>query len=81
MSWQKFQDIDVATLVELRGDAKTALKRVLLTGQSHSVSGRTFTQANLKDLTELIGELETAIAVKQGRAQTRQLTNFNLSRR
>jgi hypothetical protein len=80
MGASNFVNLPTATLIELRDAAVQAQLRIMETGQSHTVSGRTFTQASLNDLSNYIGELNAAIAIKQRKTTNRTLTNFNVRR-
>lgn len=80
MSAKNFTGLDIGTLYEMRGEAANAIRVITTTGQSHTLSGRTFTQANLSDLSKLLGDINGAIALKSGRGRTMTLANYNLPR-
>ena len=53
-------------LLTIKTQLMQALSAVLIAGQSYSVAGKSFTKADLKVLSEMLGSVNAAIAVKQG---------------
>ena len=60
------KDLPLATLTALQTQATQALTDILLSGQAHTIMGRSFTQANIESLEGLIAEINAAISFASG---------------
>lgn len=67
-----FFGLDAATLATLKADYVTCLQAIAVAGQSYSISGRTFTRANLQEVSQLLAEVQAAI----DRASGTRITHF-----
>lgn len=65
-----FFDLDVPTLQSLLATYKTAMTQVVTGGQSYSISGRSFTRANIQDLAAMIREIQQALNRANGTRPT-----------
>jgi hypothetical protein len=65
-----FFDLDVQTLTTLLSAYKTALTQIATAGQSYSISGRTFTRANIAEVSATIRELQQALNRANGTRPT-----------
>lgn len=72
-----FFGLDAATLATLKADYVTCLSAIAVAGQSYSISGRTFTRANLKEVAQLLAEVQAAIDRAAGTRVTAAYANFN----
>lgn len=66
-------------LNDLRAKYKDALIRIAEVGISHTISGRTFTAANLPDIERILENISDELASRSGRMHTRTRVNFNRS--
>ena len=56
-----FFGLDVATLTTLKTNYLNALTGISTAGQSYSISGRSFSRANIGEVTAIIREIQQAI--------------------
>lgn len=61
-----FIHLDVDTLTEMQADWKACLKAISVGHQSYSIAGRSFTRANLPEVSKMVSEISYALKVKQG---------------
>jgi hypothetical protein len=61
-----FIGLPLTTLTSLRDKYITCLEAIAVAGSSYSISGRTFTRANLSDVRDTIAELTLAIQQATG---------------
>ena len=61
MSLAAFVHLDVSTLQTMQSEYTTAISAVAAAGQSYSISGRSFTRANLPELTKTLADINRAI--------------------
>jgi hypothetical protein len=61
-----FIHLDSATLSELKTDYVAALKAIAVGNQSYSIAGRTFTRANLREVSDTLAEIAYAVQLKSG---------------
>lgn len=64
-----FVNIDAATLATMQADWLACLHSVAIGNQSYSIAGRSFTRANLKEVSETLGEISYALQLKSGNLQ------------
>lgn len=62
----QFFGLPYATLTLLMTQYQQVLTDIAVAGQSHAITGRTFTQANIKDVNDTIQELQAAINRSNG---------------
>lgn len=62
----QFFGFPYATLQSLMSAFTQALTDIAVSGQSHSITGRTFTLANLPEIRRTIAELQAAMNQSQG---------------
>lgn len=67
-----FFGLDSATLATLKTNYVACLNAIAVAGQSYSISGRTFTRANLKEVSAMLAEVQAAI----DRAAGTRITHF-----
>ena len=73
-----FVGLSLADLQDLQTSFKTCLKSIAVAGQSYSISGRQFTRADLKEVANLLSEVNQAIAALSPSSRvTRTYPNFN----
>jgi hypothetical protein len=63
MAQGKFVGIPVATLTSLRDKYITCLEAIAVAGASYSIAGRTFSRANLAEVSDTLAELNYAILI------------------
>jgi len=61
-----FVGLPLATLTSLRDKYVTCLEAIAVAGASYSIAGRSFSRANLKEVTDTIAELNLAIRKASG---------------
>jgi hypothetical protein len=61
-----FFGLPIATLQELHTDFIACLKTIAVAGASYSIAGRSFTRANLAEVSQTIKELQAAIDSANG---------------
>ncbi len=74
-----FYGLDLATLTQLKTDYVTCLSAIAVAGQSYSISGRTFTRANLAEVSQLVAEVQAAIERLNGTRVTQIYPRFGTS--
>ncbi len=72
----KFYGLPVATLTAMMTNFTNALTAVATTGQSYSIAGRTFTRANLTELSNIIAEIQAALNRANGTANNQTYPQF-----
>lgn len=72
-----FFGLDAATLATLKTNYVACLQAIAVAGQSYSISGRTFTRANLKEVSQMLAEVQAAIDRAAGNRTTSFYPNFN----
>ena len=72
-----FFSLDAATLATLKTNYVACLTAIAVAGQSYSISGRTFTRANLAEVTKTISEIQAAIDRASGTRSTQTYPNFS----
>jgi hypothetical protein len=63
MASGSFVGLPLATLTSLRDKYVTCLEAIAVAGASYSIAGRSFSRANLGEVTNTIAELNLAIRV------------------
>lgn len=71
-----FFGLDAATLATLKTNYLACLNAIAVAGQSYSISGRTFTRADLKEVSQLLAEAQAAIDRLNGTRVTQVYPNF-----
>jgi hypothetical protein len=61
-----FIHLDLATLQEMQTEWKACLTAIATAHQSYSIAGRSFTRADLKQVSEMVSEIAYAIQAKSG---------------
>jgi len=74
-----FFGLDLASLTALKTNYLTCLNAIAVAGQSYSISGRTFTRANLAEVSQLLAETQTAIERLNGTRATQVYPRFGTS--
>lgn len=62
----KFVALDVATLTTMQAEWLACLTAIASAHQSYSMAGRSFTRANLAEVSEMVGELAYALKRNSG---------------
>ena len=62
----KFVNLDVATLTDMLADWRACLKAIATAHQSYSIAGRSFTRADLAEVSDMVAELAYALQVNNG---------------
>jgi hypothetical protein len=65
-----------ATLQAMQTTWTNVLTEIAASGQSHAITGRTFTQANLAEVRRTLAEINAAIAFASGTRVRRTYANF-----
>ena len=73
---KSFFGLPVATLEELLNDYVACLKAIAVAGASYSIAGRSFSRANLNEVSQTIKELQAALDAANGRRIKRVVTAF-----
>jgi len=73
---KSFFGLPVATLEELLNDYVACLKAIAVAGASYSIAGRSFSRANLNEVSQTIKELQAALDAASGRRIKRVVTAF-----
>jgi len=73
----KFFGLDASTLATLKTNYVACLQAIAVAGQSYSISGRTFTRANLNEVSQMLAEVQAAIDRAAGTRTTSFYPNFN----
>lgn len=71
-----FYGLDSATLATLKEAYVNAIVAVATAGQSYSISGRSFTRADLRELNETLAEIIAAQNYANGTATTQTYPRF-----
>lgn len=72
-----FVNLDLATIQDLKTKFTECLAAIAVAGQSYTISGRTYTRANLSDVSDTLAELASAERLKTGQLKTRTFANFS----
>lgn len=72
-----FFGLDAATLSTLKTNYVACLNAIAVAGQSYSISGRTFTRANLKEVSQMLAEVQAAIDRAAGTRTTSFYPNMS----
>ena len=62
----KFIHLDLATLQIMQSKWNAALSAIATANQSYSIAGRSFTRANLAEVSEMVAEVAYAIKLLSG---------------
>lgn len=65
----KFVHLDTDTLNSMRTDWNACLKSIAVGHQSYSMAGRTFTRANLEEVSDMVAEIAYALKLNSGNIQ------------
>lgn len=65
----QFLGLDLGTLNDLKASFVECLKAIAIAGQNYTISGRTFTRADLAQVRQTIAEIQAAIDQTGSRAQ------------
>jgi len=71
-----FLGVDAGTLNTLRTSVVNAISAVLL-NQSYSLNGKSVTRANLNDLNQMLGQLQSAIDAANNQTTNVSYVSFN----
>jgi hypothetical protein len=71
-----FIGLDSATLTTLKTQAVAALSAIL-TNQSYSLNGRSVTRANLNEVKDMVGQLQSALDISTGNTAEVTYIQFN----
>ena len=72
-----FIGLPLATLTSLRDKYITCLEAIAVAGSSYSIAGRSFSRANLGEVSSTIAELTLAIDSANGTRVRTTYTNFS----
>lgn len=61
-----FVNLDAATLATMKTEWLACLSAIATAHQSYSIAGRTFTRANLKEVSNMLGEISYAQKLLSG---------------
>jgi hypothetical protein len=61
-----FANLPLATLTQMQADWTNCLQAIAVAHQSYSMAGRSFTRANLNEVSRTLGEIAYAIRVQTG---------------
>lgn len=61
-----FANLDAATLTTMQAEWQTCLSAIAAGHQSYSMAGRTFTRADLAEVSKTLGEISFALQLKSG---------------
>ena len=75
-----FFGLPLATLQSLQAKYITCLEAIAVAGASYSIAGRSFTRANLTEVSNIIGQLQSAIEDASGSRVKRTVTAFSTQR-
>ena len=75
-----FFGLPLATLQSLQEKYITCLEAIAVAGASYSIAGRSFTRANLTEVSNIIGQLQSAIEYASGSRVKRTVTVFSTQR-
>jgi outer membrane murein-binding lipoprotein Lpp len=73
---KSFFGLPIATLEELLNDYVACLKAIAVAGASYSIAGRSFSRANLNEVSQTVKELQAALDAANGRRIKRVVTAF-----
>jgi hypothetical protein len=68
--------LDASTLATLKTQYVACLSAIATTGQSYSIAGRTFTRANLAEVTNILAEIAAAQRKQSGAGTRVTFTDF-----
>jgi bifunctional pyridoxal-dependent enzyme with beta-cystathionase and maltose regulon repressor activities len=71
-----FYGLDAATLATLKTNWLACVNAIAVAGQSYSISGRTFTRANLAEASQMLAEVQAAIDRLDGTRTTQIYPRF-----
>lgn len=71
-----FFGLDLTTLTTIKDNYVTCLSAIAKAGQSYSISGRSFTRADIREVSQLIAEAQAAIDRLNGTAVTKLYPRF-----
>ena len=71
-----FFGVEIGTLNALKQSVTNAISAVLL-NQSYSLNGKSVTRANLQDLTQMLGQVQSAIDLYNGNTTNVSYVSFN----
>lgn len=72
-----FFGLDAATLATLKANYVECLNAIAVAGQSYSISGRTFTRADLNAVKDTLAEIQAAVDRAAGNRVTQTYPNFS----
>ena len=72
-----FYGLDAATLATLKTNYIACLNAIAMAGQSYSISGRSFTRADIKEVSQMLAEVQAAIDRLNNTSTTQLLPNFS----
>jgi len=72
-----FFGLDAATLTTLKANYVACITAIAVAGQSYSISGRTFSRANLTEVTKTLAEIQAALDRVNGNRTTQTYPNFS----
>lgn len=75
-----FFGLPLATLQELQNDFLACLKTIAVAGASYSIAGRSFTRANLAEVSQTIKEIQAAIESATGTRTKKYIPTFPTQR-
>lgn len=71
-----FYGLPVATLQTLLTNYTNCLTAIAVAGQSYSISGRQFNRANLREVSEIVAEIQAALDRAAGTRTTQTYARF-----
>jgi hypothetical protein len=75
----KFVLLDAATLAQMKTDWTAALQAIAVGNQSYSIAGRTFTRAQLSEVSDMVAEIAYAQAFQSGAVQRTVYSDMSMS--
>jgi hypothetical protein len=75
-----FFGLPLATLQNLQEKYIACLEAIAVAGASYSIAGRSFTRANLTEVSNIVGQLQSAIEYASGSRVKRTVSAFSTQR-
>jgi len=72
----QFIGLDLATLTQLKTAFVDCLLAIATAGQNYTISGRTYTRADLAQVRQTIAEIQSAIDIQSGRTVRKTYANL-----
>jgi hypothetical protein len=73
----KFRFLDSTALATMLTEWQACLSAIAVANQSYSIAGRSFTRANLAEVSDMVAELSYASGMKGGTIKTRTYADMS----